>query len=71
MSVLTCNPIGDIAVDPTSGRLVTTHPRDCTVSILVAALSASSIDSARRHVADHAGNVTTRPAVTPVLHAAG
>jgi hypothetical protein len=36
VSVLTylCNPIGDIAVDPTSGRLVTTHPRDCTVSIL-------------------------------------
>ena len=36
MSVLAdvCNPIGDIAVDPTSGRLVTTHPRDCTVSIL-------------------------------------
>jgi DNA-binding beta-propeller fold protein YncE len=29
-----CNPIGDIAVDPTSGKLVTTHPRDCTVSIL-------------------------------------
>jgi DNA-binding beta-propeller fold protein YncE len=29
-----CNPIGDIAVDPASGRLVTTHPRDCTVSIL-------------------------------------
>jgi DNA-binding beta-propeller fold protein YncE len=28
------NPIGDIAVDPASGRLVTTHPRDCTVSIL-------------------------------------
>jgi DNA-binding beta-propeller fold protein YncE len=39
VSVLTdvCNPIGDIAVDPTSGRLVTTHPRDCTVSILDAA----------------------------------
>jgi DNA-binding beta-propeller fold protein YncE len=36
VSVLTdlCSPIGDIAVDPTSGRLVTTHPRDCTVSIL-------------------------------------
>jgi hypothetical protein len=34
--MLTCfgNPIGDIAVDPTSGRLVTTDPRDCTVSIL-------------------------------------
>jgi DNA-binding beta-propeller fold protein YncE len=36
VSKLTCfgNPIGDIAVDPTSGRLVTTDPRDCTVSIL-------------------------------------
>ncbi len=34
MSVSICNPIGDVAVDPTSGRLVTTHPRDCTVSIL-------------------------------------
>jgi DNA-binding beta-propeller fold protein YncE len=36
MSALTClaNPIGDIAVDPESGRLVATHPRDCTVSIL-------------------------------------
>ena len=34
--MLTCfgNPIGDIAVDPTNGRVVTTHPRDCTVSIL-------------------------------------
>jgi DNA-binding beta-propeller fold protein YncE len=29
-----CNPIGDIAVDPTSGTLIATHPRDCTVSIL-------------------------------------
>jgi DNA-binding beta-propeller fold protein YncE len=28
-----CNPIGDIAVDPTSGTLIATHPRDCTVSI--------------------------------------
>jgi DNA-binding beta-propeller fold protein YncE len=28
------NPIGDIAVDPAGGRLVTTHPRDRTVSIL-------------------------------------
>jgi DNA-binding beta-propeller fold protein YncE len=27
------DPIGDIAVDPASGRLVTTHPRDCMVSI--------------------------------------
>jgi DNA-binding beta-propeller fold protein YncE len=27
------NPIGDIAVDPTSGTLIATHPRDCTVSI--------------------------------------
>ena len=36
MSVLAnpCNPIGDIAVDPTSGTLIATHPRDCTVSIL-------------------------------------
>ncbi len=35
MSALTHvrDPIGDIAVDPTSGRVVTTHPRDCTVSI--------------------------------------
>jgi DNA-binding beta-propeller fold protein YncE len=35
VSVLTClcNPIGDIAVDPTSGTLIATHPRDCTVSI--------------------------------------
>jgi DNA-binding beta-propeller fold protein YncE len=29
-----CNPIGDIAVDPTSGTLIATHPRHCTVSIL-------------------------------------
>jgi len=28
------NPIGDIAVDPTSGTLIATHPRNCTVSIL-------------------------------------
>ena len=36
MSVLAhpCNPIGDIAVDPTSGTLIATHPRNCTVSIL-------------------------------------
>ena len=36
MSVLArpCNPIGDIAVDPTSGILIATHPRNCTVSIL-------------------------------------
>ena len=36
MSVLAhpCNPIGDIAVDPTSGKLIATHPRNCTVSIL-------------------------------------
>jgi DNA-binding beta-propeller fold protein YncE len=29
-----CNPIGDIAVDPSSGTLIATHPRNCTVSIL-------------------------------------
>jgi DNA-binding beta-propeller fold protein YncE len=28
------DPIGDIAVDPTSGTLIATHPRNCTVSIL-------------------------------------
>ena len=36
MSVSTCfcNPIGDLAVDPTSGTLIATHPCDCTISIL-------------------------------------
>jgi DNA-binding beta-propeller fold protein YncE len=36
VSAVTCliNPIGEIAVNPTSGTVVATHPRDCTLSIL-------------------------------------
>lgn len=45
MSVSTCfcNPIGDLAVDPTSGTLIATHPRDCTISILDAEDPAAAV----------------------------
>jgi DNA-binding beta-propeller fold protein YncE len=33
VNTLSRNPIGDIAVDPVSGTLIATHPRDGTVSI--------------------------------------
>jgi DNA-binding beta-propeller fold protein YncE len=34
VNALTGNPIGDIAVDPAGGMVISTHPRDGTVSIL-------------------------------------
>jgi DNA-binding beta-propeller fold protein YncE len=98
VSTYLCNPIGDIAVDPTSGRLVTTQvvmsPDGseiyivCRDGISVICVSdrrvferiaigarpscvATSAATGQLYVADHAGNVTTLPAVTPVLQAAG